>query len=107
MTVLFASDGVLRYRYRKTNPEYPEKHALRLAMEKRLPMHYFHGILAGKFVAAWPVFVVRNKRVESSSLIAVDDASHSNLAMPEADQYPHVGEDIDAGRRQYGTAIVR
>ena len=44
--------GLLRYRYRGTDPEHPDNRRLRFAMHERLPLVYFHGVFRGKYVAA-------------------------------------------------------
>lgn len=54
----FGPDGLLRYRYRGTDRNHPDNRGLRLAMERRLPLVYLHGVVPGKYVTAWPVFVV-------------------------------------------------
>jgi putative restriction endonuclease len=52
----FSTDGtVLLYRYRGTNPRHPDNARLRLAMERRRPLVYFHGVAKGQYCAAWPV----------------------------------------------------
>src|SRR5689334_11551430 len=53
----FGPDGLLRYRYRGTDPEHPDNVGLRTAMKLRLPLVYFHGIAPAKYVATWPVYV--------------------------------------------------
>ena len=39
----FGDDGLLRYRYRGTNPAHHENTGLRLAMQRQVPLVYFHG----------------------------------------------------------------
>src|ERR1043165_4826444 len=56
----FGADGLLRYRYRGTNRDHPDNRGLRFAMEQRLPLVYFHGIVPGKYLATWPVFIVKD-----------------------------------------------
>ena len=47
----FGPDGLLRYRYRGTDPRHPDNRRLRLAMEHGLPLVYFHGIVPGRYLA--------------------------------------------------------
>ena len=54
----FGPDGMLRYRYRRGDIHHRDNVGLRTAMERRLPLVYFHGVVPGKYLAAWPVFVV-------------------------------------------------
>jgi len=54
----FDQDQLLSYRYRGTDPGHPDNVGLRNAMEQKIPLVYFHGIMPGKYVAVWPVFRV-------------------------------------------------
>lgn len=103
----FGTDGLLRYRYRGSNRNHPDNRGLRLAMERRLPLVYFHGVVPGKYVAAWPVFVVRDDPAKLAFSVAVDDASHIGLSALANDSVDAVHEDADSGRRLYITASVR
>ena len=58
----FGPNELLRYRYRGTDPDHPDNRRLRFAMKERLPLVYFHGLIPGRYVAAWPVFVVGDDR---------------------------------------------
>ncbi len=103
----FAADGLLRYRYRGRDPNHPDNRALRAAMEHRLPLIYFHGVVPGRYVAAWPVFVVRDDRQNLTVSVAVDDSSHLRLhESVRADSFA-VHDDAEGGRREYITAAVR
>jgi hypothetical protein len=50
----FGPDGLLRYRYRGTDPSHHENRGLRLAMQLQVPLVYFHGIVPGLYAAEWP-----------------------------------------------------
>ena len=100
----FGADGLLRYRYRGADPEHHENRGLRFAMRERLPLVYFHGIVPGKYVAAWPVFVVGDDPAGLAFTIAVDDAAHTGLSVVRPLAVHEVGDTI---RRQYVTAAVR
>jgi putative restriction endonuclease len=102
----FGTDGLLRYRYRGTSRDHPDNLGLRIAMERRLPVIYFHGIVPGKYVATWPVFIVNDNPVELFFSVAVDDATHSGLTLDENDGHGFVSED-NMARRVYITAAVR
>ena len=52
------SDNLLRYRYRGTDPGHRDNVGLRFAMHNRLPLAYFHGIVPGRYLAMWPVYVI-------------------------------------------------
>ena len=42
---------LLRYRYRGTDPSHRDNVGLRLALEHRLPLVYFFGLMPGKYLA--------------------------------------------------------
>lgn len=56
----FDSDYLLQYRYRGDHGDrdHRDNVGLRTAMWRRLPLAYFHGIVPGRYLAVWPVFVV-------------------------------------------------
>ncbi len=68
------SEGFLRYRYRGTNPNHHDNVGLRLAMQRRIPLVYLYGIVAGQYMPVWPVYVVHDHPAELYFSIAVDDA---------------------------------
>ena len=98
-------DGLLRYRYRGTDPNHRDNIGLRTAMSERLPLVYFHGLVPGKYLATWPVFVVGDDPAGLTFSVEVDDAQHLGLAQNmvpiAADSTP------DDLRRRYATAAVR
>jgi putative restriction endonuclease len=104
----FGSDGLLRYAYRGTDPEHAENCGLRAAMARKIPLIYFHGILEGKYLAAWPVFVVGDDRSGLRFTVALDDAQHVSEGLGD-----RRGEAADAAelnataRRSYITATLR
>jgi len=69
----FGPDQLLNYRYRGTDPNHPDNVGLRHAMQQRIPLVYFHGIMPGKYVAAWPVYIVGDNPGGLSFTVAMDD----------------------------------
>lgn len=51
-------DGLIRYKYRGSDPQHPENRALRAAMNSQLPLIWFFGVAPGVYHAAFPVFIV-------------------------------------------------
>lgn len=104
---VFGADGLLRYSYRGTNIDHHENRGLRLAMERRIPLIYFHGIAPGKYLASWPVYIVGDEPQHLRFTVAVDDAPY---AMRQLDAIEHgrfeTALDEDP-RRRYITATVR
>jgi len=98
------ANGLLRYRYRGTDVQHRDNVGLRNLMRDRVPLVYFHGLVPGKYLATWPVFVVGDHPETLAFSVAVDDAQHLGLeptASIAADPVP------DELRRRYATAAVR
>lgn len=102
----FGPDGLLRYRYRGTDPDHLDNRGLRFAMERRLPLAYIHGVVPGKYLVTWPVFVVGDDPGNLAFTVAVDDAQHVGLPTRTGAQ-PALAENTDMARRSYVTAAVR
>lgn len=102
----FGTDGLLRYKYRGTDPSHIDNRGLRLAMQRGLPLVYLHGVVRGRYAAAWPVYVVADNPAKLVFSVAVDDTAHLGLDSERA-----VGsvlhEEDESARRIYITAAVR
>lgn len=98
----FGLDGLLQYRYRGTDPMHRDNRGLRFTMQESLPLVYLHGVVPGKYVATWPVFIVHDRPESLSFSVAVDDAQHLGLA--ESGRVHGEANDL---RRGYVTAIAR
>ncbi len=61
------------YKYRGENPQHRDNAGLRKAMELRLPLAYFRGIVKGKYVAAWPVYIIADDPGALQFTVAVDE----------------------------------
>lgn len=53
-----SSTGRIRYSYRGSDPKHRDNAGLRQAMQDRIPLVYFHAIVPGRYLGAYPVFVV-------------------------------------------------
>jgi len=105
----FRPDGLLLYSYRGTDPEHSDNRGLRHAMLRRLPLVYFHGLLPGKYLATWPVFIVGDEPKSLKFTVAVDAPSAAFLAAATLSD-EHAIADPEAGtdaRRRYITATFR
>lgn len=103
----FSSDGLLRYRYRGTNPEHADNHGLRRAMLHRIPLVYFFRIVKGKYLAVWPVFIVGDNPETLTFMVEVDDAQFMSSGFGQQVAEYRIEDDATAARRSYITASVR
>ncbi|MBN1356914.1 HNH endonuclease [bacterium] len=71
-------------------------------MKKQLPLVYFHGIIPGKYLAVWPVYVVGDDPISLVFRIAVDDASFIEDGSEKS-----LVDDSVALRRAYVTSTIR
>lgn len=108
----FSDDGYLLYKYRGTDPSHRDNIGLRTAGAQGVPLVYFHGLVPGRYVAAWPVYIIQDDPTTLSFKVAVDDGAFVNLPVAQqaagvgtASQNPHSSE--GAGRRAYITVLVR
>ena len=99
----FESEVTLRYKYRGKDPYHRDNVGVRFAKEAKLPMVYFHGLVPGRYLATWPVFVVGDDPQSLHFTVQVDDALHLGVE-PES---PGVQEPAESARREYVTAITR
>jgi putative restriction endonuclease len=51
-------DGLIRYKYRGTDPDHSENRALRAAMDRKLPLIWFFGVGPGAYLPTFPVYIV-------------------------------------------------
>ena len=68
-------EGRFLYAYRGTNPNHPDNAGLRELMRRRIPLVYFFGLLKGRYLAAWPVFIVEDNPGALIFTIQLDDAA--------------------------------
>lgn len=90
-------DGLLTYRYRGTNPNHHENVGLRLAMGREAPLIYLFGIVPGRYLPIWPVYVVGDDPRDFSFTVAVDDRRFASAELHD------VSKEI---QRAYVTRVV-
>lgn len=98
----FTKDNLVRYRYRGTDPQHRDNVGLRNAMMDRKPLVYFHGVVPGRYVAAWPAYIVGDDPRGLNVTVAVDD--HRAISQQMASGVADDGADA---RRRYITATVK
>jgi len=93
--------GLLKYRYRGTDPRHRDNVGLRLAMSRRTPLVYFHGIVPGLYEAAWPIYIVGDDEPALTFTVAVDDRVTVETTSGMHDPT------LVYARRSYVTAVVQ
>lgn len=66
-------DGTLLYRYRGTDPMHHENVGLRKAITRNAPLIYLRGIVPGRYLPEWPVFVVGDDPAHLTFRVTIDD----------------------------------
>ena len=102
----FRSDDVLIYRYRGADPNHRDNEALRKAMLRRVPLVYFHGVVPGKYLAVWPVFIVGDIPNELAFKVAADDLAYIKRDVLKETSFLLSDQNTEV-RRAYITATVR
>jgi len=99
----YTEDGFLHYKYQGTDPDYKDNVGLRKVMQEQRPLVYFHGIVPGKYLAVWPVYVVGDDPKSLTFTVSVDDFLVTENQMGNENK---VSEN-DLGRRAYITTTTK
>jgi putative restriction endonuclease len=97
----FSPDGYLFYKYRGTDTLHRDNKGLRQAWHQSTPLIYFHGIVPGRYLAIWPVYVIGDDLKTLTFKIAVDDVA--TISFDASQTNPVLAE----SRRAYITTTVR
>ena len=108
----FSDEGLLLYKYRGIDPVESPNHrdnvGLREAMRRQIPLIYFHGVVKGKYLAVWPVFIVGDNPSALTFTVAVDEARFMSGANENDWGQLRIAEsEKDEARRTYITSLVR
>ena len=98
--------GLLRYCYRGEDRYHRDNVGLREAMTRQVPMIYFFGIVPGKYLAVWPVYIVQDYPESLSFTVAADEPS-SLIAVKQENGYNLLSDDYTSARRQYLTTTIQ
>ena len=66
-------DGLVRYKYRGTDPQQSDNRALRAALSAGLPLAYFVGLDRGVYLPQYPVWLVGEDVARREFAVAVDE----------------------------------
>ena len=96
--------AVLHYSYRGTDPHHRDNVGLRKAMAERVPIIYFHPVVEGVYLPAWPVFVIKDDPATLTFTMQVDDIGAALVT--SANDYPMADDNANV-RRAYITRTVQ
>ncbi|MEX2601599.1 MAG: HNH endonuclease [Balneolaceae bacterium] len=91
----------LLYKYRGTDPDHRDNVGLREVMKRELPLIYFHGIISGRYLAVFPVYIIQDNPHKLSFTVVADDRQ----LQPNEDHRASTA--LDDGRRSYVTRQVK
>ena len=97
------ADRLLRYKYRGTDPYHRDNVGLREAMRLGLPLVYFHGLVPGRYLAIWPVYVVGDSMGALEFSVTCEDARMFEPAIGLRDE----GEPFGELKREYASTEVQ
>ena len=104
----FDPNGLLKYKYRGTNPNHRDNIGLKLAAKYRIPLVYFLAVAKGKYLAAWPTYIIRSDDSLLTFTVAVDDVQFINRdTQRDFDSLRLADSAEDDARRKYITSTVR
>lgn len=100
-------EGHINYRYRGTDPQHHENVGLRTAMARSTPLVYFHGLVPGKYLAIWPVYIVGDHPDKLIFKVLVDDCKYLEIYEKAETGAAIAGEFASPERRAYITSVVK
>ena len=66
-------EDLINYRYRGTDPNHSDNVGLRNAMNDRIPLIYFFGLVPGKYLVVRPVYIVGDDPASLTFKVTVDN----------------------------------
>jgi len=97
-------DGKLIYRYRGTDPMHRDNVGLRNCMKEKRPLIYFYGLVPGKYMATWPIYIVGDNPQELTFYASVEDRrlispAHMDLVTSKERDYDRRYLTVETKRR--------
>ena len=83
-----AEGDLLRYSYRGDDPQHRDNVGLRGAMQRRVPLVYFLGVVPGQYLATWPVFIIEDDPQALQFTVALEAAAGGGEVIAIAGEDP-------------------
>ncbi|HNX49757.1 MAG TPA: HNH endonuclease [Thermoanaerobaculaceae bacterium] len=103
----FGPNDTLLYAYRGTDRDHRENLGLRRAMRDRVPLIYLHGVIEGRYLATWPVYVIGDDPGALTFVVAADEPGVLRGLQDTLDSSRLRDSEEDVLRRRYATRSVR
>ncbi|MCB4756520.1 MAG: HNH endonuclease [Elusimicrobia bacterium] len=102
----YSRDNYLHYKYRGTDPEHRDNRGLRSAMINHIPLVYLFGVVPGKYLPVWPVYIIGDDPAKLTFRVAVDE-NEKQLVGASTSKYQARENVEEDGRRRYLTVQTR
>lgn len=79
-------DGCLRYKWRGVQAGHPENVAMRVALNRALPMIWFQGVASGTYLPIYPVWLIGEEADEHQFIVALDERQLLASKVPDDTQ---------------------
>ncbi len=99
-------EGFILYKYRGRDPYHRDNVGLRKAMQNRVPLIYFYGVIRGKYIPVWPVSIIDDHPETLSFYIDLGEQGYLNNYLDLEARGFTIAES-DETRRAYRTIEVR
>ena len=93
------NDGLIRDRFRGSDPQHHDNRGLRLAMRRQAPLIYFYGVDRGEYLPSWPAYVIAENPQALAFDIMIDERT--------ATWQPPAGLVVSESRRRYVTRMTQ
>lgn len=96
------SDNLLTYKYRGTDPNHIDNVRLREVFNSKRPLIYFHGLIPGRYLAIWPIYIISDDPRNLTFKAALEDLASVDWSTDSR----KLAEETNA-RRAYLTATIK
>jgi putative restriction endonuclease len=97
-------DGVIRYAFRGTNPEEPDNQRLRATIKARAPLIHLFGVVEGRYLPSYPVYVVGEDSRALTFLVEAE--SKDDIRRYAENRLPDHDSGREALQRRYMTVAT-
>ncbi len=100
-----ASGDSFLYAYRGNNRDHRDNAGLRELMRRQVPLIYLFGLVKGRYLPVWPVFIVRDNPAGLTFTFQLDDAALVDFGELSSSLAP-APDEVREERRRYATREI-